>query len=255
MNKESKNIAIIFAGGVGKRLNGGDSTPKQFLKVNDKPIIIHTLELFQRNENIDKIYIAIVPTHLEYMKELVKYYHLSKVAGIIEGGATGQDSIYKALKLALAENSAESLVLIHDGVRPNITQEVINKNIENAGIHGSSITCTPCYETVLISKSGDTPTSVPYRSETYTAQAPQTFVLKDILEAHEKERIDNPDYIDIIDSCTLMKKQGLSPSMISGNRGNIKITTIEDLYILRALIRYKEDIEAFGLDKIDGGQQ
>ena len=69
MDKEPKNIAIIFAGGVGKRLNGDDSTPKQFLKVNDKPIIIHTLELFQHNENVDKIYIAIVPTHLEYNLE------------------------------------------------------------------------------------------------------------------------------------------------------------------------------------------
>ena len=98
-NKKINNIAVIFAGGVGKRLNGEDSVPKQFLKVNDKPIIIHSVELFQKNENIDKIYIAIVPTHLKYMHELVEYYHLSKVAGIIEGGNSGQESIYKILKL------------------------------------------------------------------------------------------------------------------------------------------------------------
>lgn len=254
MNKEVNNIAIIFAGGVGKRLNGADSTPKQFLKVNDKPIIIHTLELFQHNKNVDKIYISIVPTHYDYMKTLVEYYHLTKVAGVIEGGATGQDSIYRALKLAQKENSEESLVLIHDGVRPNITQEVIDKNISNAKVYGSSVTCTPCYETVLISKTGDTPTSVPYRSETYTAQAPQTFKLKDILEAHEIERQTNPEYTDIVDSCTLLKKQGKSPSMIRGNFGNIKITTIEDLYILRALIRYKEDIDAFGIEGQRGVQ-
>ncbi len=243
------NIAIIFAGGVGKRLNGSDSVPKQFLKVNDKPIIVHTLELFQQNINIDKIYIAIVPTHIEYMKHLVEYYHLTKVSGIIEGGQTGQDSIYKTLKLAATENSDKSIVLIHDGVRPNITQEVINENIANAKKNGTAITCTPCYETVLISKSGTSPTSVPYRCETYTAQAPQTFILKDIIDAHEKERITNPEYTNIVDSCTLFKKQGRDLSMIRGNFGNIKITTIEDLYILRALIRYKEDIEAFGLSK------
>ena len=254
MNKTVNNIAIIFAGGVGKRLNGSDSTPKQFLKVNDKPIIIHTLEIFQKNQNIDKIYISIVSTHYEYMKELVKYYHLTKVAGIIEGGTTGQDSIYKALKLAQNENSGDSLVLIHDGVRPNITQEVINKNIENAKIYGSSITCTPCYETILISKNGKTPTSVPFRSETYAAQAPQTFRLKEIVDAHEEERKNNPEYLDIVDSCTLLKKQGKSPSMILGNFGNIKITTMEDLYILRALIRYKEDMEAFGLTNFGGEQ-
>lgn len=246
MESEIKNIAIIFAGGVGTRLNGADTTPKQFLKIYDKPIIIHTLELFQRNENIDKIYISIVETHYDYMKDLVKYYHLDKVAGITTGGATGQDSIYKALKMAEAENGENSIVLIHDGVRPNITQEVINRNIETAKQCGSAITCTPCYETILISENGETPTTVPYRKNTYAAQAPQSFRLGDVISAHEKERIENPDYKDIIDTCTLFKKQGISPKMIRGNFGNIKITTIEDLYILRALIRYREDMEFLG---------
>jgi len=247
--KQQINIAIIFAGGIGQRLNGSDATPKQFLKVNDKPIIIHTLELFQKNENIDKIYISIVDTHFEYMKELVKYYHLSKVAGVTVGGTTGQESIYKALKLASEENPKNSIVLIHDGVRPNITQDVINKNIENTILNGSAITCTPCYETVLLSNDGISPTKVPYRKETFSAQAPQTFKLGEILQAHETERATNPNYTDIIDSCTLFTKQGKLTSMIRGNFGNIKITTIEDLYILRALIRFKEDMEAFGIEK------
>lgn len=246
MTKLKNNIAIIFAGGVGTRLNGADTTPKQFLKIYDKPIIVHTIELFQKNENVDKIYISIVESHYEYMKELVEYYHLSKVAGVTKGGATGQDSIYKALKMAEAENSDDSIVLIHDGVRPNITQEVINKNIETAEKLGSAITCTPCHETILISEDGDTPATVPYRKNTFAAQAPQSFRLSDVINAHEKERKVNPDYVDIIDTCTLFKKQGVSPKMIRGNFGNIKITTIEDLYILRALIRYKEDMEILG---------
>ena len=241
------NIAIIFAGGVGQRLNGKDSTPKQFLKINGKPIIIHTLELFEKNPKIDRIYIAIHPKYYDYMHELVRYYYITKTAGIVKGGATGQDSIFNALELAMQDNSPESLVLIHDGVRPNITQEVIDKNIENALEKGSSITCTPCFETVLISKDGKEPSRVPYRKETFTAQAPQTFRLGEIYEAHLTERKTNPEYIDIIDSCTSFTKQGKRTSMIRGNFGNIKITTIEDLYILRALIRYKEDMEAFGL--------
>ncbi len=241
------NIAIIFAGGVGQRLNGNDSIPKQFLKVMDKPIIVHTIELFQQNENIDKIYISIVESHLDYMKELVEYYHLSKVSGITTGGQTGQDSIYKALKLAEAECDKDDIVLIHDGVRPNITQEVINDNIKSAMEYGSAITCTPCYETILVSQDGVTPTSVPYRRETFAAQAPQSFKLVDVINAHEKERKENTDYKDIIDTCTLFKKQGKNPHMIRGNFGNIKITTIEDLYILRALIRYREDKQAWGI--------
>lgn len=241
------NIAIIFAGGLGQRLNNGEnSTPKQFLKINDKPIIIRTLELFQTHKDIDKIYISIHPDYYEYMQELVKYYYITKTAGIVNGGQTGQESIYNALKLAQKENPQDSIVLIHDGVRPNITEEVITKNIECTKKNGNAITCTSCFETILISENGINPEHVPYRKDTYAAQAPQTFHLGEVIEAHEITRKTNPNYTDIVDTCTLYKTLNKKTFMVKGNRGNIKITTIEDLYILRALIRYKEDLEAFG---------
>lgn len=241
------NIAIIFAGGIGQRLNNGEnSTPKQFLKINDKPIIIRTLELFQTHKDIDKIYISIHPDYYEYMQNLVKYYYITKTAGIVNGGKTGQESIYNALKLAQKENPQDSIVLIHDGVRPNITEEVITKNIECTKKNGNAITCTSCFETILISENGINPEHVPYRKDTYAAQAPQTFHLGEVIEAHEITRKTNPNYTDIVDTCTLYKTLNKKTFMVKGNRGNIKITTIEDLYILRALIRYKEDLEAFG---------
>lgn len=241
------NIAIIFAGGIGQRLNNGEnSTPKQFLKINDKPIIIRTLELFQTHKDIDKIYISIHPDYYEYMQELVKYYYITKTSGIVNGGKTGQESIYNALKLAQKENPQDSIVLIHDGVRPNITEEVISKNIECTKKNGNAITCTSCFETILISENGINPEHVPYRKDTYAAQAPQTFHLGEVIEAHEITRKINPNYTDIVDTCTLYKTLNKKTFMVKGNRGNIKITTIEDLYILRALIRYKEDLEAFG---------
>lgn len=243
------NIAIIFAGGTGKRLKSGeDTTPKQFLKIHNKPIIIYTLELFQQHPEIDKIYISIHPDYYDYMKELAQHYFISKVSGIVNGGATGQDSIYNALKLAQKENSQNDIVLIHDGVRPNITPEVISENIKCAKQNGNAITCTSCFETILISENAINPKHVPYRKHTYCAQAPQSFHLGEIIDAHEKTRKINPDYTDIVDSCTLFKTLGKETYMIKGNRGNIKITTIEDLYILRALIRYKEDLEAFGIE-------
>ncbi len=248
------NIAIIFAGGTGQRLNNGEnSIPKQFLKINEKPIIIHTLELFQNHHSIDKIYIAIHPDYYEYMQELVKHYYITKTAGIVKGGATGQDSIYNALKLAQSENPEDSIVLIHDGVRPNITEEVITKNIECAKKNGNAITCTSCFETILVSENGKNPQHVPYRKHTYSAQAPQSFHLGEIVQAHESTRKVNPNYTDIVDSCTLFKTLNKPTYMIFGNRGNIKITTIEDLYILRAFIRYKEDLEAFGLNSMGEG--
>lgn len=241
------NIAIIFAGGIGQRLNNGEnSTPKQFLKINDKPIIIRTLELFQTHKDIDKIYISIHPDYYEYMQDLVKYYYITKTVGMVNGGKTGQESIYNALKLAQKENPQDSIVLIHDGVRPNITEEVITKNIECTKKNGNAITCTSCFETILISENGINPEHVPYRKETYAAQAPQTFHLGEVIEAHEITRKTNPNYTDIVDTCTLYKTLDKKTFMVKGNRGNIKITTIEDLYILRALIRYKEDLEAFG---------
>lgn len=241
------NIAIIFAGGIGQRLNNGEnSTPKQFLKINDKPIIIRTLELFQTHKDIDKIYISIHPDYYEYMQKLVKYYYITKTAGIVNGGKTGQESIYNALKLAQKENPQDSIVLIHDGVRPNITEEVITKNIECTKKNGNAITCTSCFETILISDNGINPEHVPYRKDTYAAQAPQTFHLGEVIEAHEITRKTNPNYTDIVDTCTLYKTLNKKTFMVKGNRGNIKITTTEDLYILRALIRYKEDLEAFG---------
>lgn len=241
------NIAIIFAGGVGQRLsNGENSLPKQFLKINDKPIIIHTLELFEEHDMIDKIYIAIHPDYYDYMQDLVKHYYITKTAGIVKGGATGQDSIYNALKLAQSENNDDSIVLIHDGVRPNITRDVISENINCAKTKGNAITCTSCFETILVSENGINPEHVPYRKHTYAAQAPQSFHLGEIIKAHEYTRKTNPQYTDIVDSCTLFKTLNKPTYMIKGNRGNIKITTIEDLYILRALIRYKEDVEAFG---------
>ena len=243
------NIAIIFAGGTGHRLkNGEDKTPKQFLKIYNKPIIIYTLELFQEHEEIDKIYIAIHPDYYQYMQELVKHYYITKTAGIVNGGKTGQESIYNALKLAAKENPKDSIVLVHDGVRPNITPEVISNNIKCAKEKGNAITCTSCFETILISENHKNPKHVPYRKNTYAAQAPQSFHLGEIIDAHEQIRKINPDYTDIVDSCTLFKTLDKETYMVAGNRGNIKITTIEDLYILRALIRYKEDMETFGFD-------
>lgn len=243
------NIAIIFAGGTGQRLKSGqDTTPKQFLNIYNKPIIIHTLEIFQQHPQIDKIYIAIHPDYYDYMQRLTKHYYITKIAGITQGGKTAQNSIYNALKLAQSENPEDSIVLIHDGVRPNITHDVITQNIECAIKYGNAITSTSCYETILISENGINPKHVPYRKNTYRAQAPQSFRLGEILQAHEIIRKNDPNYTDIVDSCTLYKTLGKQTYMVKGNRGNIKITTIEDLYILRALIRFKEDLEALGID-------
>ncbi len=244
------NIAIIFAGGSGVRMGAG--VPKQFLEINGKPILVHTLSLFEEHHEIDKIYLAVLEDYIPYVWALATEYHINKLAGVVAGGATAQDSIYLALKKAQEENPGDSVVLIHDGVRPFVGYDVISKNIASVKKYGSAITSNLCYETVLISKDeGQTVDHLPYRKECYTAQAPQSFFLNEIVEAHENVRKENPNYTDVVDSCTLMKSVGKSTHLIEGNRGNIKVTTPVDVYMFRALLSYKENEQAFGFGLTD----
>ncbi|MBO6164412.1 MAG: 2-C-methyl-D-erythritol 4-phosphate cytidylyltransferase [Lachnospiraceae bacterium] len=239
------NIAIIFAGGSGVRMGAG--IPKQFLEINGKPVIVHTLQLFQYHREIDKIYVSIIAEYQDYMEELVADYRLSKVAAVLPGGETAQDSIYNALKRAEAENPADSVVLIHDGVRPFISREVITDNIRCVREKGNAITCTPCFETILISKSGTEVEDVPHRKDAYSAQAPQSFLLGEIIAAHDVVRARPQRYENMVDACTIIRSQGITAHMVEGNRGNIKVTTPEDVYMFRALLQYKENEQAFGL--------
>ncbi len=239
------NIAIVFAGGSGVRMGAG--VPKQFLEINGRPIIIHTLQLFQYHGEIDKIYLSVLSDYIPYMEELVEEYRLRKVARILPGGDTAQDSIYNALKMAEAENPADSIVLIHDGVRPFVSYDVISRNIGGVRKNGNAITCTPCYETILISESGGTVKEVPFRKETFAAQAPQSFYLKDIIAAHDAVRKTETRYENMVDACTMIRSLGITAHMVEGNRGNIKVTTPEDVYMFRALLQYKENEQAFGL--------
>lgn len=243
------NIAIIFAGGSGVRMGAG--VPKQFLEINGKPILIHTLQLFQEHEEIDKIYLAMSRDYIRYTQQLVLDYRIDKVAAVVPGGETAQDSIYHALKKAQEENPDDSIVLVHDGVRPFIEYGVISDNIESVRKFGSAITSTLCYETILISRDGENVDELPLRKESYAAQAPQSFYLKDIIEAHERIRERETRYENMVDACTIYRALGRQPHLVIGNRGNIKVTTPEDVYMFRALLQYKENEQAFGFGLTD----
>lgn len=234
------NIAIIFAGGSGTRMKT-HGLPKQFLKVEGKSIIIKTLENFEYHKEIDKIYIACKEDWIDYLREEIDTSNITKVVKIVPGGESGQDSIYNALKAAGQENPANSVVLIHDGVRPFISQELISKNIQDVKSYGSSITSTPCFETAIVSSDGESVENVPSRSIMYTAQAPQCFYLGKILEVHEKVREKPQKYEGIVDSCNLMKSNGYDVHITLGPRNNIKVTTPSDYYVVQALYKYEAD--------------
>ena len=238
------NIAIIFAGGSGVRMGAG--IPKQFLEIDGKPILIHTLKLFEYHHMIDKIYISMLSDYIPYTQRLLEEHRISKVAGIVEGGATAQDSIFNALKHAQSENPDDSIVLLHDGVRPFVSYEVITKNIECVKANGNAITCTSALETVMLSENGNTVDSVPLRSHSLAAQAPQSFYLGDIIRCHEAIRKTQSGYTNIVDACTILSKLGIPTHIVIGNRGNIKVTTPEDVYLFRGLLQYKENEMIFG---------
>ncbi len=241
----SKTIAIIFAGGSGVRMGAGK--PKQFLEVNGKPIIIHTLDIFENHPAVDEIYVACKEEFIENLRKMLRRFDITKVRDIVPGGTTGMGSIYNALKAADRNNSSDALVLIHDGVRPCINAALIDEVISAVQEKGAVATCTPLFETPIISKEGSVVEETPARVDCYTAQAPQAFRLGEILDAHESVRADNPEYQGIIDNCTLMHKLGKKVAIVKGPRTNIKVTTPEDLYIFKAMIEYRETRDAFGM--------
>lgn len=235
------NIAVIFAGGVGKRMKT-NGTPKQFLEIDEVPIIIHTLRIFEESNYIDSIVIACIESYIDYLKKLIERYKITKVRLVVKGGETGQQSIINGIKAArdICENE-DDIVLIHDGVRPIIDDELILKNIENVKRYGTSISCLKQRETTIISESHVNVEEMTKREDTFVARAPQCFYLKDILEA-ENIAIEKND-IDCIDSCTVMMKYGKHkhPHITECENDNIKITTPEDYFIAKALLEQRKN--------------
>lgn len=233
------NIAVIFAGGVGRRMNAKDK-PKQFLVVHGKPIIVHTLEIFQKHEEIDGIALACLEDWIPYMEELKEEYHLTKLGVITKGGETGQMSIYNALKAAADTYGIEdNIVLVHDGVRPLIDAKTITDNIEAVKQYGSAITCGPAIESVVLTDNGSDIASVAPRNNSRVAKAPESFYLKDILAAQEDSIAKG--ITDEIDSCALMAHHGMTMHIVEGSTRNIKITTPEDFYMFKAIYDSREN--------------
>lgn len=240
------NIAAIFAGGVGTRMHTKE-LPKQFLKIHDKPIIIRTLELFEENPEIDMIVIACVENWIGYLNKLISKYNLRKVQRIVKGGKSGQESIYNVLKAAEElGNRDKDIVLIHDGVRPLITQKTISDNITSVKKNGSAITSVKVKETVLIVDNDESIIEVPDRAASRLARAPQSFYLDDILSAHEKAISENK--FDFIDSCSMLQYYGKKLYLVDGPQENIKITTPDDFYTMRALLDAKENTQIYGIE-------
>lgn len=236
--------ALIFAGGTGKRMNT-KTLPKQFLELHGKPIIIHTIEHFESHPEIKDIVVVCVDDWLDYCKDLLAKFNIKKVSQVVPGGETGQMSIFNGLE-ALREKyqGNDDYVLIHDGVRPLIDEEIISKNIESVKKYGTAITVKPVIETVVQVDEEDIINNVIERSTCQTAVAPQSFVLSEIYSLHMRAQAEK--LFDMTDSATLARYYGLSLHTVMGGSENIKITTPSDFYIFRAIYEARENEQIFG---------
>lgn len=240
------NIGVIFAGGSGTRMNT-KSRPKQFLDLNGKPIIIYTIELFDNHPDIDGIVVVCLESWIPFLWKMLKKFEITKVVSVVPGGSSGQESIYKGLCAAeeyvKLHNDDDTIVLIHDGVRPLITEDTITNNIGTVKEYGSCITTVPATETVIVDNHDKT-FSIPKRSDCMMARAPQSFYLKDIIGAHRKSQEEGKT--DFIDSCSLMSHYGYKLGLVQGPMENIKITTPTDYFVLRAMVEVHENQQIFG---------
>lgn len=237
-----KNVAVIFAGGAGKRMNTV-SRPKQFLELRGKPIIVYTLELFDTHPEVDAIVVACIASWIPFLQKQIKKFEITKVVEIVPGGDTGQESIYNGLMAVKRNFSDDTCVMIHDGVRPLITQQTITDNIRTVHEQGNCITCVPATETFVVCRDNGT-LEIPSRKDSLIARAPQSFILADICAAHERAREEKR--MDFIDSCTMMSYYGYRMHTILGPMENIKITTPTDFFIFRAMVEVHENQQIFG---------
>lgn len=235
--------ALIFAGGTGQRMNSR-SKPKQFLELNRKPILIYTLEFFEYHPEVEDIIVVCLESWENELKSLLNRYGIHKVSAIVPGGNTGHDSIYCGLQEMAKTSEEKDIVLIHDGVRPLISEELISQNIAEVRKFGNAITAEAVRESVVHSVDGKCIDEVPPRDEMYVAKAPQSFYFGDILEAYDWAETQN---IKSIDSAHLLSLYGKTMHMIPSSSYNIKITTPADYYMFRALYEAIENQQIFGL--------
>ena len=234
------NYALIIAGGSGNRM--GQDIPKQFMHVDNCPIIVHTMKCFQQHPDINGIAVVCLKGWETVLQSYANQFMIDKLTWIFPGGATGMESIHNGIYgLKEAGCDDDDLVLVHDSVRPLLSQDIISSNIAVCQAYGYAITGIQCREAILESDDGfSTETSIP-RDKLIRTQTPQTFRLKNIIAAHEEAK--EKGITNSVASCTLMAELGgRTMHIVPGSEKNIKVTTVEDLEMIKALMHvHKED--------------
>lgn len=229
------NIVLILAGGSGNRMN--QDIPKQFLTVNEKPVIVYTLEAFQKHAEIDVIAVVCIEGWEQVLRAYANQFNITKLKYVIEGGKNGQDSIRNGVFELEKHYRQDDIVLIHDAIRPMVSAEIISDCIVKTRKYGCAIAAIPCVEAMMQTENGLCSTGSYPRDNLRRTQTPQGFSIKKICDLHRsalKAGITNS-----VASCTLMIEMGEQVYFSIGSEKNIKLTTVDDIDIFKALLLAK----------------
>ncbi|MCU9533617.1 2-C-methyl-D-erythritol 4-phosphate cytidylyltransferase [Streptococcus sp. CSL10205-OR2] len=228
---------LLTAAGTGSRMK--QDIPKQFLHVNNKPIIIHTMEVFQNDPNIDAIVVVTLKSWVKVLHAYAKQFNITKLKKIVVGGKTGQASILKGINAIKKISSEDSIVMIHDGNRPLVTSEIIDNAIATYHQYGSAVAAIPTTEAVFMSQDGVHGESVIDRDLLYRTQTPHVYKLSDVIKIHEKAA--EKGITKSAATCVLMHELGEKVYFSKGCETNLKITTVNDLLMFKSLLSTKND--------------
>lgn len=226
------NIALIIAGGIGQRMQ--QEVPKQFMNVYDKPVIIYTLEAFEKHPDIDKIGVVCLEGWHDILHAYAKQYRIHKLDFVVTGGVNGQDSIREGVYEAEKRYGSEDIVLIHDSIRPLVSQEIISDCVVQCKRYGSAVSSVPCTTAVLKKEKEEYSDTHIHRDTLAMTQTPQAFPLGKFAQLHRdalKKGITNS-----LASCTLMVEMGEKVHFSVGSELNLKLTTTNDFNMFKAIL-------------------
>ena len=227
------NTAIILAGGVGSRM--GVDRPKQYLVIDDKPIIVYCLEIFEKHNDIDNIVIVVSDEWKDYVIENVKKYGINKVCGYAPAGRTRQHSIYNGLKCTETNAPETDVVIIHDAARPLVSDKIIKDCIIGAVEDDGAMPVISVKDTIYQSKDGKSMENLLKRSELFAGQAPESFDFKRYLDIHNS--VSDDEIAATAGSSEIAYRHGMKIRLVEGSERNFKITTIEDLETFETIIK------------------
>ena len=229
------NIGLLIAGGSGNRMQ--QDIPKQFITVNDRPVIVYTLEAFDKHPEIDAIAVVCIEGWEQVLWAYAKQFNITKLKYVVPGGKNGQDSIRSGVMELEKHYAPEDIVLIHDAIRPMVSAEIISSNIKVATEHGNAITVIPCAEAMIQTEDGVVSIGSYPRDRLKRTQTPHAFYIGQICDLHRRAL--EAGITNSVASCTLMIEMGEQVYFSAGSEKNIKLTTIEDIDIFKALLAAK----------------